>query len=375
VNPRIAIVSDPLVQRGGAERVVETIAKAFPEAPVYAIVYSPKSGPASIADRVVPSFLQRVPGAVSHHRLFVPFFPLAIESFDLSAYDVIISSHHTAAKGLLRNAAQRHICYCHTPMRAIWEIPHQELRTLPRPLRPIAAVMMSRMRTWDAAAAVRVDQFVANSAVTQERIAKHYGRLSVLVHPPIDTRHFTPGPDAVEDYYLVASRNVPYKRIDVAVEATRLAKRRLVITGSKSAQFDAPHVRQLGHVTDAELLHLMRGAKALLFPGLEDFGMTPVEMMACGRPVIAFAKGGALETVVEGVSGVLVEEQTSQAFARAIRRFERMTFDPAIVRRHAERFSTERFVAALQEIVYENGAYSVASSSGQARRQPEFSPA
>ncbi len=363
-SPRVAIVSDPLVQRGGAERVVETIAKAFPEAPIYAIVYSAKTGPASLAPRIIPSFLQRVPGAVSHHRLFVPFFPLAIESFDLSAYDVIISSHHTAAKGLLRNAAQRHICYCHTPMRAIWERPHQELETVPRALRPLAAMTMSRMRTWDAAAAVRVDQFVANSAITQERIAKHYGRLSVLVHPPIDTKHFVPGPTAVEDYYLVASRNVPYKRIDIAVEATRLAKRRLILTGCRSAQFEAPHVEQLGHVTDQDLLRLMRGARALLFPGLEDFGMTPVEMMACGRPVIAFGQGGALETVIEGVSGLLVAEQSPQAFAQAIRKFERLTFDPAAIRRHAERFSTERFVASLRDIVYDVPGYAVATSSG-----------
>ncbi len=158
-------------------------------------------------------------------------------------------------------------------------------------------------------AAGRVDQFVANSMVTQERIAKHYGRLSVVLYPPIETGRFTPGPERPEDYYLVASRNVPYKRIDLAVEATRLAGRKLVIAGCRSEQFEAPHVQQIGHVSDQTLLRTMRKARALLFPGLEDFGMTPVEMMSCGRPVIAFAQGGAVETVIDGVTGVLVKEQ------------------------------------------------------------------
>ena len=363
-EPRVAIVSDPLVQRGGAERVVETIAKAFPDAPIFSILYSAQSGPASIADRVIPSFLQRIPGAVSHHRHFVSLYPLAVESFDLTGYDVIISSHHTAAKGLLRNAAQQHICYCHTPMRAIWERPHEELATLPRAIRPVAATMMSRFRTWDVAAAARVDQFVANSVTTQERIAKHYGRLSVVVNPPIDTRHFTVGSEENQDYYLVASRNVPYKRIDIAVDATRIAKRKLVIVGNDAPQFRAGHVTQFGHVSDEQLLKLMREAQALLFPGLEDFGMTPVEMMACGRPVIAYAAGGALETVVDGVTGVLVEEQSANAFATAIRRLERTHFDRAAIRRHAERFSTDRFVSALRDIVLDRPSLTVVKSHG-----------
>jgi glycosyltransferase involved in cell wall biosynthesis len=349
---RVAIVSDPLVQRGGAERVVETIASAFPDAPIFAILYSAKTGPASLASRVVPSFLQKIPGAVSRHRMFLPLYPLAIESFDLSGFDVIISSHHTAGKGVLRSAGQRHICYCHTPMRAVWERPHEELRTLPAIARPGAALMMHKFRAWDTNAALRVDEFVANSAVTQQRIAKHYGRFSTLLPPPIDTVRFTPGTSAPQDYYLVASRNVPYKRIDIAVAATALANRRLVITGSASRNFEAPHVAQLGHVGDAELLEIMRGAKALLFPGFEDFGMTPVEMMACGRPVIAYGAGGALETVRDGVTGLLVAEQTPEAFARAIAQFERTTFDVTAIRRHAEKYSSERFVSALLRIVY-----------------------
>lgn len=364
-SPRIAIVSDPLVQRGGAERVVEHIAATFPEAPVFAILYSEKTGPASLAHRIVPSFLQRIPGAASHHRWFLPLFPAAIESFDLAEFDVIISSHHSVAKGLLRHGGQRHICYCHTPMRALWERPQEELRSLPLPARPFAAALMRRLRQWDALAAGRVDIFLANSEVTRTRISKHYGRMSMVLYPPITIDKFTPADTPPGDYYLVASRNVPYKRIDIAVEAARLAGRKLIVAGCTSPAFAAPHVEQLGHVTDAQLVELMRGARALLFPGYEDFGMTPVEMMACGRPVIAYGKGGALETVIDGTTGVLVSEQTPQAFAEAIRRSEHLSFNPAIVRRNAERFSVDRFCDTLREIVYDTSTLDDAP-------QPEF---
>ncbi len=362
-KPRVAIVSDPLVQRGGAERFVEHVARLFPDAPVFAILYSAKTGPASIADRVIPSFLQRIPGAVSHHRWFLPLFPAAIESFDLSQYDVIVSSHHTAAKGVLRTASQHHICYCHTPMRALWERPLEELRSLPPLARPLAAHIMHELRKWDLLTAVRVDTFMANSLVTRERIRKHYGRDADVVYSPCTLDLFTPGGDRVEDYYLVASRDVPYKRIDVAVEATRLANRKLVLTGTRSARYDAPHVQQLGVVDNADLVSLMRRAKALLFPANEDFGMTPVETMACGRPVIAYGRGGALETIVPGVTGLLVDEQTPQAFATAIAEFERMNFDPAAIRRNAERFSMQRFARTMYDAVFGSQAAGVSLGS------------
>lgn len=350
-QPRVAIVSDPLVQRGGAERFVEHLARLFPDAPIYTILYSKETGPAALADRVIPSFLQQIPGAVKRHRWFLPLFPAAIESFDLSGYDVILSSHHTAAKGLLRTAEQRHICYCHTPMRALWERPFEELAALPAIARPAAAAIMHYLREWDAITAHRVDTFLANSAVTRERIRKHYGRDAQLVYSPCTLDLFTPSGDRVEDYYLVASRDVPYKRIDIAVEATAIAGRRLVIAGCRSRRYEAPHVEQVGVVDNADLVAYMRRARALLFPAEEDFGMTPVEVMACGRPVIAYGKGGALETIVDGVTGVLVSEQHPLAFADGIARFERMHFDPAAIRRNAERFSMQRFAAAIYAAV------------------------
>jgi glycosyltransferase involved in cell wall biosynthesis len=348
--PRVAIVSDPLVQRGGAERCVEVMAQTFPDAPIFALLYSATTGPASLEGRVTTSPLQRIPGATRRHRWLLPFYPGAIESFDLSGYDVILSSHHTAAKGLLRSADQAHLCYCHTPMRALWERPAEEVRSLPRIARPLAAATLRHLRMWDYVTAARVDTFLANSITTQQRIAKHYRRPSEVLNPPIDINHFTPGTDVAGDYYLVASRLVPYKRVDLAVAAAGRLGRRLVIVGGGPGESEvrgAAHVDYRGHVTDRELLGLMRGARAMIFPAYEDFGMAVVEMMACGRPVVAYGAGGATETVLDGITGVLAEEQSIPAFVDALERFERMTFERGAIRAHAASFSQQRFQDAL----------------------------
>ncbi len=354
--PRVAIVSDPLVQRGGAEKIVaDVLARIYPDAPIFAILYSAVTGPPQIAQRVHPSGLQRIPGATRRHRWLLPFYPGAVESFDLRPYDLIISSHHTAAKGVLRNSEQRHLCYCHTPMRALWERTAEELEGLPSPLRPFAARSLSRLREWDYVTAGRVDLFLANSTTTRERISRHYGRDSRIVYPAIDTERFTLDESvAVGDYYLVASRLVPYKRVDLAVAAAARLGRRLVVVGTGP---DKSHTRgaaeYLGHVSDERLIELIRGCRALLFPGFEDFGMTPVEVMACGRPVIAFGRGGALDTVVDGVTGVFAAEQSVDAFVEAILRFESLTFDAREIARHAQNFSFARFESALADAVSE----------------------
>jgi glycosyltransferase involved in cell wall biosynthesis len=352
---RVAIVSDPLVQRGGAERCVEVMARAFPDAPVFAILYSPETGPASLEKRVIQSALGRIPGATRRHRWLLPLYPWAVESLDISDYDVVISSHHTAAKGLVRAAHQFHLCYCHTPMRALWERPHDELAALPAPARPLAAALMSRLRVWDYVTAARVDTFIANSETTRVRIERHYRRESTVVHPPIDVSSFTPGsPLDAGDYYLVASRLVPYKRVDLAIAATQALGRKLVIVGAgpgAAALSGLPNVDYRGHVSDAELLTLMRNARAMIFPAFEDFGMAPVEMMACGRPIVAYGRGGARETVIDGVTGVFAAEQTVESFVNAIVRLERSTFDRAAIRAHAETFSLETFTSRLRAMV------------------------
>lgn len=353
-EPRVAIVSDPLVQRGGAERCVEVMAQTFPNAPIFALLYSPVTGPCSLEHRVTTSPLQRLPGATRRHRWLLPLYPAAIESFDLSGYDVILSSHHTAAKGLVRTAEQIHLCYCHTPMRALWERPFEELRSLPAVARPFAASTLRRLRVWDYVTAARVDVFIANSITTQRRISKHYGRESVVLNPPIDVDRFTPGSAEPGDYYLVASRLVPYKRVDLAVAAAEALGRKLIVVGGGPDQHRitrSAHVDYRGHVSDAELLDLMRGARAMLFPAHEDFGMAPVEMMACGRPVVAYRAGGAAETVMDGITGVFAEAQTVDSFVRAIETLERTTFDGARIRRHAESYSQHRFQSALRALV------------------------
>ncbi len=354
-QPRVAIVSDPLVQRGGAEKLVaDVLARIFPDAPIFALLYSPQTGPAQIADRVVTTALQRFPGAARRHRWFLPFYPAAVESIDLRGFDLIISSHHTAAKGVLRNSGQRHICYCHTPMRALWERTREELSELPAPLRPLAAYSLSQLREWDYITAARVDLFVANSVTTQSRIYRHYRRDSTVIYPAIDFDRFTAQRSApAGDYYLVASRLVPYKRVDLAIAATKHLKRRLIVvgTGPDKTGIDDAHVEYLGHVPDERLVELMRGARALLFPGFEDFGMTPVEMMACGRPVIAFGAGGALETVIDGVTGVFAAEQTVASFVDAILRYEDLDLRSDDIREHAKTFSFARFETSMLDAV------------------------
>ncbi len=237
-------------------------------------------------------------------------------------------------------------------MRALWERSVQELATLPAPIRPLVAALFSHLRVWDVVSANRVQYFIANSTTTQRRIATYYRRESEIVFPPIETDIFTPGDGTVGDYYLVASRPVPYKRIDIAIAATAALGRKLIIVGgSKTLKNPPPNVEALGHVTDTQLRDLMRGAKALLFPQYEDFGMTPLEVNACGRPVIAYGAGGALDTVIDGETGVLAPEQTVPSFIEAIERFERLEFDPQRIRAHALRFSRHRFEERMKEIV------------------------
>jgi glycosyltransferase involved in cell wall biosynthesis len=353
--PRVAIVSDPMCQSGGAERVVEALGEAFPDAPIFSILYSPAYGPRSLKDRVVQSWLHRIPGATSYARALFPLYPSAIESFDLRDFDVIVSSHHTLAKGLLRNAQQTHICYCHTPMRALWELPHEEVLRAPALLRPLIRTLLLALRGWDFATASRVDHFVANSRLTSDRIRKHYRRDSIVVHPPIEIDRFVPGDVEVGDYYLIAARNVPYKRIDLAIEAAERLGRRLVVVGEGTDRLakESRCVTFLGKVSDDKLRALMQSARALLFPQKEDFGMALLEVNACGRPVIAYGAGGALETVLDGRTGVLFSEQSVKGVMDAIEAFERVEFDPAAIRQHAERYSKDRFIATMQTLVSE----------------------
>lgn len=353
---RVALVHDWLITLGGADRVLLALHTLFPRAPVVVALYDPRRLPTDFAQMDVrPTWLQRIPGAVERHRLFVPLMPLAFATTDLRGYDVIISSSHACAKGVSAPPGAVHVCYCHTPMRYAWDLTDVYLRGLPPPARPPARAMLAALRWWDRATAGRVDYFIANSRFVASRIGRHYGRPATVIYPPVDVEYFTPA-GRPEDFFLVVSRLVPYKRVDLAVEAFNRLGRPLIVVGDGP---EAPRLRAMarsnvtfaGEVSDAALRGYYRRCAALVFPGEEDFGLVPVEAQACGRPVIAYGQGGALESVIPGVTGTFFAEQTVDALAAAVRACEPGGFDSPGIRRHAEGFSHQRFHFQIAEFV------------------------
>jgi glycosyltransferase involved in cell wall biosynthesis len=367
---RVAVVHDWLDTWGGGENVLAEILRAYPQADLHALVdFFPDELRARIqAKRARTTFLQRIPVARRGFRLLLPLFPRAIESFDLSAYDLILSSSHAVAKGVRTSPSQLHICYCHTPMRYAWDLRDQYLR--PRGLATgvagaLAHRTLDRLREWDRRSSSRVTHFIANSNFVRDRIARCYDRSATVIHPPVDIEFFVPGAGDARDYYLAASRWVPYKRMDlIAAAFAALPDRRLVIAGDgpegKRVRAAAgPNVELAGHVTQARMRELLRGARAFVFAAEEDFGILPVEAQACGTPVIAFGRGGARETVRvapdPGPTGLFFDTQSPAAIVDAVRRFEALTpsIDPAACRDNAIGFSAARFAAELTAFVGE----------------------
>lgn len=349
---KVALVHDWLNQMGGAEGVLEELVRIFPEAPVYTSMYWREKMPASYqAWDIRTTFLDRWPLVRRHHQLFLPFYPLAFESLDLRGYDVVITNKSGFCHGVITPPATLHICYCLTPTRYLWNTwEYLEREQVGRTGRAILTPFLQFLRLWDRLAADRVDRFVAISREVQHRIARVYRRPSDIIYPPVHIERFRPA-DGPHDYYFIASRLIPYKRIDLAVTAFNELGLPLVIAGDgrdrrRLEAMAKPNVRFLGRVSDEKLAELMAGCRAFIFPGLEDFGIAPVEALAAGRPVIAFAGGGALDTVMDGVTGVLFHAQTPEALVEAVRRMEAFGegyFDPQELRRQAERFSAERF--------------------------------
>ncbi len=360
---RVAVVHDWLDTWGGGENVLAELLSAHPDADLFALVdFLPEAlRPLLGGRRARTSFLQNVPGARRHFRMLLPLFPRAIESLDLSGYDLVISSSHAAAKNVRTGPAQLHVCYCHTPMRYAWDLRDQYLR--PRGLASgwkgmLAHRILDRLRVWDRQASARVTEFVANSEFVRDRIARCYGRTATVIHPPVDTAFYTPaahGAAGGRDYYFAASRWVPYKRMDLIARAFRdLPERRLVMAGDgpeRKRVRDAagPNVEFPGRVSREAMRDLLRGARAFVFAAEEDFGILPVEAQACGTPVIAYGRGGARETVRERAeghaTGLFFDDQTPEALVAAVHRFE-AEFpppDPRDCRANAERFSRERF--------------------------------
>ena len=357
-RPRVAIVHDYLMQMGGAEKVVEVLHDMYPDAPVYTSAYDARAMPDRLRSwDIRTTFLQRMPAKRRIQRLAMLLYPLAFESLDLTGYDVVISSCSTFAKGVMTPPGTAHVCYCYTPMRYAW-IAGTVRQERPGALaRALGAPALHYLRMWDLAAAARVDRLVAISSCVEDRIAKFYRRSSEIVHPPVDVEGFAIS-DTVDSYYIIASRCIPYKRLDLAIDAFTRLNRPLKVVGTgrgmKALRARAGAcVEFLGHVSDRELLSLMARARAYVMPGEEDFGLAPVEANACGRPVIAFGAGGALDTQVDGLTGVLFREQTVEALCEAVYRLDGMDIRPRVIREHARRFSVESFRKAMSAIVEE----------------------
>src|SRR6202035_1267504 len=317
--PRVAVVHDWLTIPGGSEQVVLQLLEMFPQAELFTSVYDPAPWPAQITERPVhASYLNRIPGAVRHYPKLLPLMNGAFRSFDLSRFDLVLSSSHACAKNVRTPPGTLHICYCHTPMRYAWEEGFLQGEEVGRLTRLLLPPLLSRLRRQDRAGAEGPDVFVANSLHVAERIARYYGRSAEIVHPPIDVEHFLGLKHSPQDYYLTFGRIVPYKRVDLAVAACGLLGRRLKVAGAGRAleavrSTAGKNTEFLGNVSDAERDELLSGARALLFPGEEDFGIVPVEAQAAGTPVIAYATGGAAESVLDGRTGVLFDAQSPAA--------------------------------------------------------------
>lgn len=352
---RVAIVHDWLTERAGAEAVLAEILALYPEATLFVVCdFLPEAQRQFLKEReVITSFIQKFPGARRHYRSLLPLMPLAVEQFDLSAYDLIISSSHAVAKGVITGPEQLHVAYVHSPMRYAWDLQHQYLRDakLDRGVRGwFARWALHRLRMWDFRTAAGVDYFIANSQFVSERIRKIYRRTATVIPPPVDTNYYVPGYQR-GDHYLAASRMVPYKRIDMIISAFRaMPDRQLVVIGDgperKRLERMAPgNVDFLGRQPASRLRGEMQRAAAFIFAAEEDFGIMPVEAQACGTPVLAYNRGGSRETVKDGVTGLFFDEQTPSAIAETVRTFEgiRTTFEASVIRNHAQHFSSEVF--------------------------------
>lgn len=345
-----AIVHDWLTNMGGAERVVINFKQIFPDAPIYTTIYNPDNLDDELKNiGVLTSFLQNKKNAKTNHQKYFPFMPTAFESFDLTGYDVVLSSSSSCAKGVITKPDTMHICYCHTPMRYGWEFYYEysEKENINPIKKNFLKYFMNYMRIWDRASADRVDYFIANSENVAKRIWKHYRRESVVIHPPVRTKIFNLS-EQNEEFFLIVSRLVPYKRIDLAVQAFNELKLSLVIIGDGSERqrlerMAKDNIKFLGRQPDKVIKEYYAKCRAFIFPGEEDFGITPLEAQASGRPVIAYGRGGALETVINEETGVFFKEQTTDSLISTVNNFQSIKFNKHRIRVHAEAFDEEVF--------------------------------
>lgn len=365
---RLALVHDWLNQVGGAEDVLTELVSMYPDAPIYTSIYWREAMPPAWRDWPIRTmWMDRLPGIYKRHQVYLPLYPLAFGGLDLAAYDAILSNKSGFCHGVRKGSAL-HICYCLAPTRYLWQFEaytaRESLGALPRlALRPLVGLL----KGWDYRAAQRVDHFIAISTEIQERIRRFYNRESVVIYPPVDAaQRFCPA-QTVDDYYLVVSRLVPYKRVDLAVQACTRLNLPLIVGGNgrdrdRLEKLAGPTVQFIGYVPESDLPGLMARCRAFIFPGLEDFGITPVQAQAAGRPVIAYRGGGALDTVVPGVTGEFFDEPTVDSLVAALHKFDAAHYWPAAIRNHALQFDREVFRRKLSAFV--NEAYE-AYSKGQ----------
>jgi glycosyltransferase involved in cell wall biosynthesis len=389
---KVAIVCSWLNQYGGAERVLEVIHAMYPQAPVYTSILWPQALPAAYREwDIRPSFLNRLPFIHRHHQWFLLFYPYAFRSFDLSQYDLVLSVTSAFAHGVVTGHQTLHICYCLTPARFLWDYHTYVAREGFRFAQWVLPPFVGQLRRWDRATASRVDHFVAISETVRQRINQSYGREAAVIYPPVDARRFQPAPrsapeaqpgetgrrsvrpsQATEhgDYFLIISRLVPYKRIDLAVRAFSQLGLPLWIIGQGRDRraleaMAGPNVRFLGRLTDEESRGYLERCRAFVFPGEEDFGIAPLEAQAAGRPVIAYARGGALETILEGKTGLFFREPTAQSLAEAVLGFHDGQFDPSVIREHALRFDRAVFQQRFGDFI--RGKCTAACREGRRR--------
>ena len=357
---KVALVHDHLAQDGGAEKVLKALSEMFPGAPIYTLLYERKNAVKYYQGRQIEtSIIQKLPGGIKHYQWYMPFMPMAVEFFDMSNYDLVISDSSSFAKGVITSSQTLHLCYCHTPTRYLWSDTHQYINELKynKYFKKIISLVLNYIRMWDKLAADRVDAYIANSHFVAKRIKKYYKRDSVVIYPPVETEKFKIS-QTVGDYFLIGGRLAPYKRVDLAVEACKKTGKKLKIFGQgvdlprlKNLARGAGNIEFLGRVDDAVLAELYGRSLAFIHPQEEDFGITAVEAQASGRPVIAYRRGGALETVEEGVTGEFFNEQTADSLARALENFQSSKYNPETIRRQAEKFGVERFKKEIAEYI------------------------
>jgi glycosyltransferase involved in cell wall biosynthesis len=355
---KVAIVHYWLVGMRGGERVIEALCDLYPQADIFTHVYVPDMISEKIRKhKIIPSFINSLPRAPRMYKTYLPLMPMALEHFDLRGYDLIISSESGPAKGVLAPADAVHVCYCHTPMRYIWNMYHDYRDGAGWLTRAMMPMVSHYLRMWDVTSAHRVDSFVANSATVAARIRRYYGVSADVIYPPVDIEAFQVAESTkIGDFYLMVGELVSYKRPDLAVEAFNKMGAKLVVIGGgemldELRRIAGPTVSILGQQPFEVLRDHYARCQALVFPGEEDFGMVPVEAMASGRPVIAFGRGGAMETVVDGETGIFFGEQSVEAIAAAIKRFRNFTVDSTKISEHARKFGTDHFLAKFKKHV------------------------